>query len=155
MKPSPLTRPGARIGAALLAALAVAVTPADASPPPPAAPPKVEDPGAKRITGSENYVPTFGLRASITRGREIHGVLTVDAGLDVPSDKTRKFVEGVRPRLMNSMREVVLNYASLTYAIGERPDADMIRLRLQKAVDTVLGKDQAKVALASVIVFPK
>ena len=31
----------------------------------------------------------------------------------------------------------------------------MIRLRLQKAVDTVLGKDQAKVALASVIVFPK
>ena len=156
MKPSPLNRPGARIGAALLAALAVAVaTPADASPPPPAAPPKVEDPGAKRITGSENYVPTFGLRASITRGREIHGVLTVDAGLDVPSDKTRKFVEGVRPRLMNSMREVVLNYASLTYAIGERPDADMIRLRLQKAVDTVLGKGAAQLALASVIVFPE
>jgi len=156
MKPSPLTRPYARIAGGLLAALAVTIaTPAGASPPPPAAPSKVEDPGAKRITGSENYVPTFGLRASITRGREIHGVLTVDAGIDVPNEKMRKHVEGVRPRLMNSMREVVLNYASLTYAIGERPDADMIRLRLQKAVDTVLGKDQAKVALASVIVFPK
>jgi hypothetical protein len=151
MKPMPQ----ARVAAVLLAALAVAVgTPAGASPPP-AAPPKTEDPGAKRITGSENYVPTFGLRASITRGREVHGVLTVDAGLDVPSDKVRKHLEGVRPRLMNSMREVVLNYASLTYAIGEKPDADMIRLRLQRAVDTVLGKDAAKVALASVIVFPK
>ncbi|HEV7689330.1 MAG TPA: hypothetical protein VGO52_00835 [Hyphomonadaceae bacterium] len=145
-----------RVGAALLAAVTVATgTPAGASPPPPAAPAKVEDPGAKRITGSENYVPTFGLRASITRGREIHGVLTVDAGIDVPNEKMRTHVEAVRPRLMNSMREVVLNYASLSYGIGEKPDADMIRVRLQKAVDTVLGKDQAKVALASVIVFPK
>jgi hypothetical protein len=156
MKPTSHTRPETRIAGGLLAALAVAIgTPAGASPPPPAAAAKVEDPGAKRITGSENYVPTFGLRASITRGRDIHGVLTVDAGLDVPSDKMRKFVEGVRPRLMNSMREVVLNYASLTYPIGEKPDADLLALRLQKAVDAVLGKDQAKVALASVIVFPK
>jgi hypothetical protein len=115
----------------------------------------VEDPGAKRITGSENYVPTFGLRASITRGFQIHGVLSVDAGLDVPNDKMRKHLEAVRPRLISTMQEVVLNYASLSYAIGEKPDADMIRLRLQKAVDTLLGKDQAKVALASVIVFPK
>ena len=145
-----------RAGAVLLGALAVAVaTPAGASPPPPAAAAKVEDPGAKRITGSENYVPTFGLRASITRGRDIHGVLAVDAGLDIPSDKMRKHVEAVRPRLMSTMRDVVLNYASLTYVIGEKPDADMLLLRLQKAVDAVLGKDQAKVALASVIVFQK
>ena len=111
-----------RVGAALLAAVAVATgTPAGASPPPPAAPPRSRIRRAKRITGSENYVPTFGLRASITRGRKIHGVLTVDAGLDVPNEKMRKFVEGVRPRLMNSMREVVLNYASLSYGLGERP----------------------------------
>jgi hypothetical protein len=149
------TSPHKRVGAALLVALAVGIaTPAGASPPP-AAPPKVEDPGAKRITGSDNYVPTFGLRASITRNFTVHGVLAVDAGLDVPNEKMRKHVDAVRPRLLNSMREVVLNYASLTYAIGEKPDADMLRLRLQKAVDTVLGKDQAKVALASVIVFPK
>src|SRR5262245_46666696 len=106
----PQARPTQRVGAALLAALAVAVgTPAGASPPP-AAPPKIEDPGAKRITGSDNYVPTFGLRASITRGREVHGVLAVDAGLDIPNEKMRKHVDGVRPRLMSTMRDVVLNY---------------------------------------------
>jgi hypothetical protein len=59
----------------------------------------------------------------------------------------------MKPRLMSSMREAVLSYASLSYVVGERPDADMLRARLQKAVDQVLGKDAAKVALASVIVF--
>jgi hypothetical protein len=54
---------------------------------------------------------------------------------------------------MSTMREVVLNYVSLAYVIGNKPDADILKIRLQKAVDTVLGKDTAKVALASVIVF--
>jgi hypothetical protein len=159
----PPTKPVVRAHAVLVAALAAApilgltgrLAEANASPPPPAAPSKEEDPGAKRITGSENYVPTFGLRASITRGRDIYGVLAVDAGLDIPDEKLRKRVEGIRPRLMSTMREVVLNYASLAYVIGDRPDADMLRVRLQKAVDLVLGKDQAKLALASVIVFEK
>ena len=122
--------------------------------PPPAAPPRDEtDPQAKRITGSETYVPTFGLRASIARGFKVHGVLAVDAGLDVPDPKTVKRVEAMKPRIMAMMREAVLSYASLSYVVGERPDADMLRARLQKAVDGVMGKDEVKVALASVIVF--
>ena len=136
-----------------LAALLAAAPVASASPPPPAAPKQEMDPQAKRITGSENYVPTFGLRASITRGFKINGVLAVDAGLDIPNAKTRKRVEAIKPRLMSTLRDVVLNYASLSYVIGEKPDADMLRARLQKAVDTVIGKGEAKVALASVIVF--
>ena len=138
--------PIALLLAALLAAQAVA------SPPPP--PPGSDaDPSAKRITGSENYIPTFGLRASISRGFVVHGVLSVDAGLDVPQEKSRKKVVALKPRLMATMREAVLGYASLSYIVGERPDADMIRIRLQKAVDEVIGKGEAKVTLASVIVF--
>ena len=121
--------------------------------PPPAAPKQEMDPQAKRITGSENYVPTFGLRASITRGFNIHGVLAVDAGLDIPNPKSRKRVESIKPRLMSTMRDVVLNYASLAYVIGDKPDAEMLRVRLQKAVDQLVGKGEATVALASVIVF--
>jgi hypothetical protein len=150
-----VTRTRAALLAALAGAAAIALPAGDASaaPPPPATPAKGDDPSAKRITGSEIYVPTFGLRASITRGRRVHGVLAVDAGLDIPDDKVRKHVEAIRPRLMSAMREVVLNYASLAYVIGNKPDADILKIRLQKAVDTALGKDQAKVALASVIVF--
>jgi hypothetical protein len=136
---------------AALAIAALAVMPAAGAPP---APPKPEmDPQAKRITGSENYVPTFGLRATITRGFTIYGSLTVDAGLDVPDAKTKKKVEALKPRIMSSMHEAVLNYASISYVIGDRPDADMVRARLQKAVDSVLGKGVAIVALAGLIVF--
>lgn len=136
----------------LLAASLAAGSRASASPPPPPPAPEM-DPQAKRITGSEKYVPTFGLRASITRGFKVHGVMAVDAGLDVPEEKTRKMCESIRPRLMSQMRDAVLNYASLSYVVGEKPDADILRARLQKAADAVLGKGQARVALASVIVF--
>jgi hypothetical protein len=136
----------------LLAAL-IAAAPAAAAPP--AAGKPEMDPQAKRITGSDKYVPTFGLRASISRGFNVRGVLAVDAGLDVPDSRTRKRVEAVKPRLISTMREVVLNYASLSYVVGEKPDADMLRARLQKAVDQVLGEGEARVALASVIVFPE
>jgi hypothetical protein len=137
--------------------LAAALTGAALAAPPPAAKPAGDemDPQAKRITGSDKYVPTFGLRASISRGFKVHGVLTVDAGLDVPSDKSRKKVDALKPRIMSAMRDTVLNYASLSYIIGEKPDADLIRIRLQKAVDGIVGPGEAKVTLASVIVFPE
>jgi len=111
------------------------------------------DPQAKRITGSNNYVPTFGLRASIARGFKVHGVLAVDAGLDVPKEQTRKLAEAIRPRLISAMRDSVMNYAALTYTPGERPDVEILSARLQKAVDQVLGKGEARVALASVIIY--
>jgi hypothetical protein len=135
---------------ALLLASALA---GKASAAPPTAPSAEMDPQAKRITGSDNYVPTFGLRASIARGFKVHGVLAVDAGLDVPKEATRKMCAAIRPRLMSSMRDAILNYASLSYTVGEKPDADILAARLQKAVDAVLGKGEARVALASVIVF--
>ena len=54
---------------------AAAARPASAAPP--AAPNTETDPQAKRITGSDTYVPTFGLRASIARGFKVHGVMAV------------------------------------------------------------------------------
>jgi hypothetical protein len=134
----------------LLAAAALAPTAASAPPP---APSPESDPQAKRITGSDNYVPTFGLRASIMRGFKVYGVMAVDAGLDVPKEETRKQCASLRPRLISAMRDAILNYASLSHVVGEKPDVDILSARLQKAVDGVLGKGLARVALASVIVF--
>jgi hypothetical protein len=139
---------------AALASTLAAAGGAAASPPPPPAKPE-SDPQTNRITGSEHYVPTFGLRASISHGFKISGVLAVDAGLDVPKEETRKLCEAIRPRLISALRDAVLNYASLSYVVGERPDADILRARMQKAVDQVLGKGEARLALASVIVFQK
>jgi hypothetical protein len=137
---------------ALALFLATALAGKASAAPPVAASPEM-DPQAKRITGSDNYVPTFGLRASIARGFKVHGVLAVDAGLDVPKEQTRKQCAAMRPRLISAMRDAILNYASLSYVVGEKPDVDILAARLQKAVDSVLGKGEARVALASVIVF--
>lgn len=112
-----------------------------------------KDPQAKRITGSENYIPTFGLRASIMRGYSVSGVLAVDAGLDVPSKDARKKAVALMPRLTSEMRDAVQTYASLSYVTGKVPDADILEARLQKAVDNVLGRGEARVTLASVIVY--
>jgi hypothetical protein len=120
---------------------------------PPAEGSSTENPQAKRITGSKAYVPTFGLTASITKGNRIQGTLSVDAGLDVPEADARKRVQALMPRITSEMRNAVLNYASISYTSGERPDADMLRLRLQRAVDGVLGAGKARVTLASVMVF--
>jgi hypothetical protein len=139
--------------AILASAFLFALTaPALAEPPPGK---QEADPQAKRITGSENYIATFGLRASISHGYSVSGVLAVDAGLDVPSPKTRKQVEALKPRIISEMRDAVLGYASLSYVDGQKPDADMLEIRLQKAVDGVLGPGEARVALASVIVYAK
>lgn len=142
---------------ALLASLALAAlsaSPALASPPPPATSSEDQvDPLAKKITGSTAYVPTFGLRVTIARGMYIKGNLSVDAGLDIPDKKMRKKAVATMPRLRSTLLEALQGYASLTYAAGDKPDADMLLVRLQKAVDSVLGKDVATVTLASVIVF--
>ncbi|MBI1339915.1 hypothetical protein GC169_06860 [bacterium] len=128
-----------------------AAAPARAAPPPAAKIDKV----AQSISGSETYVPTFGLRASVARGFEVYGMISVDAGLDVPTAAARKRVQSQRPRVFDAMRAAVSSYASTSYTPGAAPDADMLRARMQKAVDTVLGKGEATVALASVIVFAK
>lgn len=126
---------------------------AQAAPPAPAAP--KADASASRITGSEAYIPTFGLRASISRGFGVNGVLSVDAGLHVPEKKKRERASALKPRIVNAMRDAVLNYASKSYIVGERPDADMLRARMQRSVDRILGPDAATVALASVIIFDR
>lgn len=141
---------------ALIASLALAAlsaAPALASPPPGMSGEDQVDPLAKKITGSTAYVPTFGLRVTISRGFNVKGNLSVDAGLDIPDKKTRTRAVAIMPRLRSTLLEALQGYASLTYTAGDRPDADLLLIRLQKAVDGVLGKDVATVTLASVIVF--
>lgn len=111
------------------------------------------DPLAKKITGSKNYVSMFGIRASVTHNFTVTGFIAVDAGLDIEDARARKQMKAIRPRVMDAMRQAVAAYANGPYKIGEAPNLDMLRARMQRAVDKQLGKDTAKVLLASVIVF--
>ena len=132
--------------------LATALSGIASAAPPPAAKQEA-DPATARISGAESYIPTFGLRASISRGFGISGVLAVDAGLDVPDKKNRDRAIAYRPRIINAMRDAVLNYASQSYIVGERPNTDILRARMQRTIDDILGPSTATVTLASVIIF--
>ena len=112
-----------------------------------------QDPLAKKITGSKNYVSMFGIRASVSACFSVSGMISVDAGLDIQDPKIRKKMEAIRPRVIDAARRSLLSYANGPYRIGEAPNLDMLRARLQRAVDQQLGEGNAKVVLASVIVF--
>lgn len=111
------------------------------------------DPTAKKISGSADYVPFFGIRASVTSGFTVAGFMAVDAGLHIEKAKTRKHVEAIRPRIMDNMRMAVTSYANGPYREGAVPDLDILRARIQRSVDKQLGKGASKVVLASVIIF--
>ena len=111
------------------------------------------DPLARKITGSPNYISMFGIRATITQEFSVSGFIAVDAGLDIKDSRVRKQVNAIRPRIMDALRVSLASYANGPYRLGEAPNLDMLRARMQRAVDRQLGKDAAQVVLASVIVF--
>ncbi|ACT60580.1 hypothetical protein [Hirschia baltica] len=111
------------------------------------------DPTAKKISGSEDYVPFFGIRVSVASGFAVSAVMAVDAGLHIEKSKTRKHVEAIRPRIMDNLRIAVTGYANGPYREGMVPDLDILEGRMQRAVDKQLGKGASQVVLASVIVF--
>lgn len=139
--------------APVLAALALSASlPAYAGAASSAAEPTI-DPLAKKITGSQSYVSMFGIRASITHRFTSAGFIAVDAGLDVPEARTRKQIAAIRPRIVDALRQSVAVYANGSYRMGEAPNLDLLRSRMQRAVNRQIGEGKATVLLASVIVF--
>ncbi|WP_018997573.1 hypothetical protein [Hirschia maritima] len=140
---------------AALIVLALAGSMAHAAPPAKKPSAGQIDSSAKKISGSQDYVPFFGIRASVTSGFSVAGFMAVDAGLHIEKSKIRKHVEVIRPRIMDNLRMAVTGYANGPYREGAVPDLDILRARMQRSVDKQLGKGASKVVLASVIVFNK
>jgi hypothetical protein len=112
------------------------------------------DPVARKISGSQDYVPFFGLRTTVTSGFSVAGYMTVDAGLHVEKSKIRKRLQAIRPRIFDAMRMAVTGYANGRHRVGEVPNIEMIRGRMQRVVDKQLGPGNATVVMASVMMFP-
>ena len=116
--------------------------------------PAAQAAGAKKLSGSENFVQLPGLAVSISHNYRFGGLITIDAGLDIRDAKMRARAEGRMPRLRAALREAISGYANGIYVPDLVPDADAIHGRMQKAMDRELGKGVARVALAALIVHP-
>ena len=107
--------------------------------------------GEKKQSGSESFMPMVGLSSGVSTAFTFAGILTVDAGLDIPDPKVRSRAEGLQPRLRDAMRAELSEYSANLYRAGHIPDADLIKRRLQRGVDRVMGEGEAEVLLMAVI----
>jgi hypothetical protein len=106
-----------------------------------------EDPSQKP---KGSYMPISGLAATVMRPSGGHGVMTVDAGIDVPDPTLRNYADMVQPRLKDAYAQVLQAYAG-RLAPGQPPDADYMARRLQEATDQVLGRAGARLLLGGVM----
>jgi hypothetical protein len=112
-----------------------------------AAAPKEE----KAKLGATSYVEIQPLAATILRANGRRGVLTVQAGLDVPDAKLRARAESVVPRLRAAFAQSVQAYAA-GLGPATAPNADLLAIALQRDADRVLGAKGARLLLGTILV---
>jgi hypothetical protein len=97
------------------------------------------------------YVPFSGLATTVVRMDGGRGVMTVDAGIDIPDAKLHVVADKVMPRLYDAFTQVLQGYAAALLP-GHVPDVDYLGHQLQMATDRVLGRPGARVLVGGVMV---
>jgi hypothetical protein len=107
--------------------------------------------GDKDKKQETTYMPFSGLAATVVRPSGSHGVLTIDAGIDVPDPALRALASQDMPRLYDAYAMVLQGYGGGLIP-GHVPDVDYIARQMQAATDRVLGRPGAKLLLCGVMV---
>jgi hypothetical protein len=113
--------------------------------------PALADEGEKKKGGGETFVTLPTLTATTVRPTNRHGVLTVEAGLDIADKGLRERAEDSKPRLRDAYVDALQTQAA-AIAPGAAPDPDAIAAALQRATDRVLGKSGARLLIGTVMV---
>lgn len=98
-----------------------------------------------------SFMPIPGLAATIVRAGGGHGVMTVEAGLDIPDPALRTLADQDEPRLRDAFAVVLQAFAG-SLPPGAVPDLDYLSARLQAAADRTLGKPGAHILFGGVMV---
>ncbi len=105
----------------------------------------------KKKGGGITYIQFQTLTATVIKGNGRRGVLTVDAGVDVPDAGLRAKVNLVEPRLRAAYVQVLQAYV-YSLSPGAPPDPDYLSMTLQRETDRVLGRPGAHVLLGAMLV---
>jgi hypothetical protein len=101
--------------------------------------------------GGTTFVQIQTLTATVTRMGGRRGVMTVDAGLDIPDGALRERAQLSIPRLRAAYVQAVSVYAAGLPA-ARAPDADFIAGMLQRLTDTQLGRKGAKLLIGAIMI---
>ena len=110
-----------------------------------------EDPGGKKKGGGLSYLQFQTLTATVIRSSGRRGVLTVEAGLDIPSVGLRTRALQIQPRLRAAYVQRLQIYVSgLPPEVA--PDPDYLSRALQQETDRLLGEPGAHFLLGAILV---
>ena len=101
--------------------------------------------------GGAGYLAFPTLTATIVRYSGGNGVLTVQAGLDVPDAGLRTRATQSIPRLLDAYAQSLRRYGA-GLRPGAAPDVDLIGTLLQRDTDRVVGRSGARVLLGGVLI---
>ena len=107
--------------------------------------------GQKKKGGGITYIQFPTLTATIFRSDGHRGVLTVEAGVDVPDGALRARVNLSAPRLRAAYVQFLQSYV-YSLGPGAPPNPDYLSLALQKETDRVLGQPGAHLLLGAMLV---
>ncbi len=91
------------------------------------------------------------LTSTVVRSGGRRGVLSVEAGIDVPDEELRHAAATMQPRLRAALSEALREFGAALLP-GHAPDADRLVRTLQAATDRTLGRSGARVLLGTVLV---
>jgi hypothetical protein len=105
----------------------------------------------KKAVGGLTYLPLPTVTSSVVQPNGRRGVLTVEAGLDVPDPRLRERAQASRPRLRAAYAQMLQTYAT-GLPPGSPPNADTVGREMQRETDRVLGRKGARLLLGTVMV---
>lgn len=97
-----------------------------------------------------SYTGMATLTATLIRSNGRRGVLSVEAGIDVPNEELRARAIQAVPRLRAAYAEILRNFGAALRP-AEVPDADRLARELQSVTDETLGRSGARVLLGTVL----
>ena len=107
--------------------------------------------GERKKGGGITYIQFPTLTATIFRSDGHRGVLTVEAGVDVPNGALRARVNLSGPRLRAAYVAFLQSYV-YSLGPGAPPNPDYLSVALQKETDRVLGQPGAHLLLGAMLV---
>ena len=108
--------------------------------------------GSTRLTSAVSYVPLPTINSATPSGRAIGGVLSVDFGLDIPDVRVRNRAVAMQPRLMDSLRATVADFALTRIRPGGPPDPDQLAAMAQAAANRTMGAAGVQVLIINVMI---
>ena len=112
---------------------------------------RADEANSKRKGGGISYIQLQTLTATVIRASGRRGVLTVEAGVDIPQASLRARANLYLPRLRAAYIQRLQLYAGGLPA-ATPPDPDYLARALQQETDRVLGQAGARFLLGALLV---